>query len=422
MKILFVSNLYGELARGGAERIVEREASALAAAGHDIVVVTAERPREIPKGVCLPAEPWRCPPPGDAAAVQAAYDAAVARQKKPGQPRVVRFDPGNIYFYADDHAHGIVERFFWHMLDMTDAKSAKTFDAILGLEKPDVVHTHNLMGLGFRIPAVIRRRRIRHVHTVHDVQLLHPSGLLASSGDRPWYALVPQAAYVAWMRALMGSPDTVIFPSHFLRALHDRAGFFRRSKKMILVNPTPAVVATRIAPASLRFLFVGQVETHKGVGLLLDAWEKSGLGAAGAALEIVGAGSAADAMKKKAAPIAGISFSGQLSGTALAAAYDRASFVVVPSLVIENQPTVILEAFSRGTPVVAAMSGGIPEIVREGETGFLFMPGDVDACCDTLKRAAAHPEWLHLSQTGRAWAATHGIAAHVDGLLRAYRT
>ncbi len=63
---------------------------------------------------------------------------------------------------------------------------------------------------------------MRHVHTVHDVQLLHPSGLLAPHAGS---VSVAQKIYTMLLRTLMGSPDVVHFPSAFLRGLHERNGF-----------------------------------------------------------------------------------------------------------------------------------------------------------------------------------------------------
>lgn len=416
MKILFVSNLYGELARGGAERIVETEAEALAAAGDEVAVVSGERKREIPKGVCLPGEPWLCPPPGDAMAVRAAYAAATKHAFVAGKPRVIRYHAPNFYFYADDHQHGLVTRFFWHLRDMADHASARTFHAILDLERPDVVHTHNLMGLGFRLPGVVRAAGIRHVHTVHDVQLIHPSGLIAD----PHRSSLAQRAYVALMRRLMGSPQVVIFPSRYLLDLHERLGFFPSSHRVVVRNPAPAVSdKPRTAPAAPRFLFVGQLEYHKGLLLLLGAWRRAGLG--GATLEIVGTGSAEAQVRAEARGMSGVAVSGKKTGDALMASFDAASYLVVPSLVIENQPTVILEAMSRGTPVVAAATGGIPELVREGESGFLFAAGDPDACAAAMRRAAGATNWPMLSAFCKGRAAEWGLVPHLEALRRAYR-
>lgn len=418
MKICLVSNLYGELARGGAERVVEQEALALAQAGHDVVVVTGGPKRDIPPGVCLPGEPWLCPPSGGPEEVAAAYAAAVRRAAKPGVPRVIRYHAPNLYFYPEGAQHGFVARFFWHLVDMTNAKSAATLENVLRLEKPDVVHTHNLMGLGLMIPGALRKLGLRHVHTVHDVQLLHPSGLLPAAGRPSFPTRAAMAVYVALTRRLMGSPAVVLFPSRFLADLHARSGFFGASEKVVLPNPAPVAVA-RTSPAATSFLFAGQLEAHKGVLTLLDAWAKEDFSAT---LEIAGAGALDAEVRRRANGLADVRILGKLDRQGMEAALGRSSYVVVPSLVIENAPAVLMEAAASGVPAVAASAGGVPEIVADGETGFLFPPGDAAALLAALRRAAAlsAEERAAFGARAAAFAAKNGIASHVAALLAAY--
>ena len=65
----------------------------------------------------------------------------------------------------------------------------------------------------------------------------------------------------------------------------------------------------------------------------------------------------------------------------------EADIFVLPSY-FEGLPMSILEAESWGLPVIATRVGGIPEIVRDGESGFLIEPGDIDSLADRLKRLA----------------------------------
>jgi glycosyltransferase involved in cell wall biosynthesis len=51
-----------------------------------------------------------------------------------------------------------------------------------------------------------------------------------------------------------------------------------------------------------------------------------------------------------------------------------------------------IEALAAGRPVVATRVGGLPDVVREGEDGFLVLPGDVDELADRLERLAADEE------------------------------
>jgi glycosyltransferase involved in cell wall biosynthesis len=53
-------------------------------------------------------------------------------------------------------------------------------------------------------------------------------------------------------------------------------------------------------------------------------------------------------------------------------------FLVIPSECYENNPRTVIEAFALGKPAVGARIGGIPELVRDWETGLTYTSGDVD--------------------------------------------
>jgi glycosyltransferase involved in cell wall biosynthesis len=63
----------------------------------------------------------------------------------------------------------------------------------------------------------------------------------------------------------------------------------------------------------------------------------------------------------------------------------------LPSL-CEGIPLVVLEAMTLGTPVIASASGGIPEIVEDGQTGTLIAPGDSKALAEAVEEVLSHPE------------------------------
>jgi glycosyltransferase involved in cell wall biosynthesis len=70
---------------------------------------------------------------------------------------------------------------------------------------------------------------------------------------------------------------------------------------------------------------------------------------------------------------------------AVMAAWSRCSLALVPSVVADSCPTVALEAMMMGKPVIASRSGGLPDIVVEGETGCLVPPGDPQALRETIQ-------------------------------------
>jgi glycosyltransferase involved in cell wall biosynthesis len=87
-------------------------------------------------------------------------------------------------------------------------------------------------------------------------------------------------------------------------------------------------------------------------------------------------------------------FVGRVSHGAIADYLQQARVLVLPSYLGDGLPNVILEAMSWGVPVVATNTAGIPDIVRHGETGYLYEPGDVGKIVAYVGRLLADDE-LH---------------------------
>jgi glycosyltransferase involved in cell wall biosynthesis len=70
--------------------------------------------------------------------------------------------------------------------------------------------------------------------------------------------------------------------------------------------------------------------------------------------------------------------------------FGHASGLVLPSLE-DNCPMAVLEAMAAGVPVAAAKVGGVPELIRHGETGWLFDPTDSGAIAVAMKKLLENP-------------------------------
>jgi glycosyltransferase involved in cell wall biosynthesis len=398
MRVCFITNLYPPHAKGGAERVVSEEARALKEAGHDVIVITA------------------MPLPDDG-------DPGPAMKTEDGI-RVHRFYPANLFFYGEIGRHGFVARAFFHLWDLIGSDAGRVVKKILEAERPEVVHTHNLKGIGYSVLRAIRKLGIRHVHTLHDVQLIEPSGLIIKGQEmhRPSVERVI-GGYARLMAWVMGSPDTVISPSKFLIECYRSRGFFPKSRCFWLPNPAPETRASaRRSSKETRFLFLGQVEPHKGVLMLIEAMKK--LLAAGdqARLEIVGEGSA----EKAAAALAGkelrIAFYGKKNPNKFAEMFAGTDYVVLPSLCYENAPTVIMESFAYGIPVLVADIGGAGELIKDGRNGWKFEAGSVESLLTIMKLALwEKSRWEELSHGARRSADLLTARHHADRLIKLYR-
>jgi glycosyltransferase involved in cell wall biosynthesis len=360
MKLAIVSNLYPPVSRGGAEQIAHRVAREMRALGHDVFVVSTRR------------EPGSVP-----------------RVTESNVERVYRFRPRNLYHPLGDHAHGFPVRAAWHLIDLFGAHPARALGRVLDQERPDAVITHNLKGFGLRAVSAIRERGLRHMHTVHDVQLAVPSGLLIRGHEHDWLNDgAAQRWYQSAVRRTFGSPAVVVSPSRFLADFYASRGFFPESRVEIVPNPAPNVQppprGTR-RPGPLRLLFAGQLETHKGVKFLLEALNAVSLPIE---LHVAGEGALTAYVDQWARRDARVIYHGFCSLDNLVKLFSICDATVVPSLCYENSPTVIYESFQTGVPVVAANIGGVGELVRDRENGYLFAPGNRGEFTLALERLA----------------------------------
>jgi glycosyltransferase involved in cell wall biosynthesis len=362
MKIGIITNLYPPHTRGGAENVIVRTVGQLLAMGHDVFVITGQ-PKVYGKHITL---------------------------DRSSTERVYRFFPRNLYFTLDDYKYPKFIRLFWHVIDAFGWHSAKYVRKILQEERPDVVITHNLKGIGLNIPKVIRTEQIPHVHVLHDLQLLYPSGLLLAGKEHmSWLVTLAYRGYQRLCRAKIGCPDLVISPSEYLRTAYAEAGFFTNSDVQLLRNPKPSHSEPRPelrTDGPLRLLFVGQLTEHKGIRFLLDAYRKL---SQPRQLLIVGDGPLRTYVEAAAQADKTIRYFGYMPPGELSKFFSVVDVMVVPSLCYENSPTVIYEALSAGLPVIASRIGGVGELVHEGLSGYLFVPGDQN---DFLRAVASFDE------------------------------
>ncbi|HXE64421.1 MAG TPA: glycosyltransferase [Bryobacteraceae bacterium] len=300
-------------------------------------------------------------------------------------------------------------------------RTADAFARVLDKESPDIVHFHNIYGrLTTSILPLTRKRGIPSVMTVHDYKVACPAHLMLRNG-KPCMACL-DGRYIrcalhrchkgnlaastvctieTWHARRSGSYDAVsafLCPSRFIADILEQSGI---DESRIIYHPN-CVDPDSYEPAyeGSYALFTGQLSHEKGIGTLLEAVKGTGI-----PLKIAGTGPLLQSLENQVANsgLKNISFEGHCTGEPLAALYRKAALVVVPSQWFENAPMVILEAFAYGKPVVAARIGGIPEMVDEGRTGRLFMPGNVMELRHALSSLWNRPDELRrMGFTARA--------------------
>lgn len=136
-----------------------------------------------------------------------------------------------------------------------------------------------------------------------------------------------------------------------------------------------------------RLLFVGSVSERKNPLGLLKACEPF-LKAGQCTLALAGHLNVDSTYGKEildfASMLPGIELLGFLGRNDLANEFERSSILVLPTFE-DNCPMVILEAMAAGLPVAASRVGGIPDLVQQGRTGFMFDPNSINDMRDVIK-------------------------------------
>lgn len=117
-------------------------------------------------------------------------------------------------------------------------------------------------------------------------------------------------------------------------------------------------------------------------------------------------------------------FLGYQTGEDLKREMSNPLFVVIPSEWYENNPRSVIEAFALGKPVVGARIGGIPELVKGGETGLLYESGNVEDLRDKIEALLKDKERIEfMGRNARKFVETElNTDLHYEKLMKIYQS
>ena len=139
---------------------------------------------------------------------------------------------------------------------------------------------------------------------------------------------------------------------------------------------------------SLNVVFIGRLEPWKGIEVFLEVAKLIKKERGDVTFSIVGDGSLRNYVETTAHSLNGKVF-GLVPHERIPNILSEASILVLPSYT-EGLPTVCLEALAAEVPVVASNVGGTPEVVLDGETGYLIPPGNAHLCAEKVLRLLAN--------------------------------
>jgi len=250
---------------------------------------------------------------------------------------------------------------------------------------PELIRTTGRLpaSVSTRVPSLARWRRYAGQQARPGVRAVLQRGVQVAE----WIWGAPERTDVAGKREFFLSSTRRIFadanlflaPSEFLRQRYISCGL-PPDRIVHVPNGMPHFPRVARTPGAgrVRFSYIGALHAHKGVELLLKAFE--GLHDR-AELHIHGSAFGSPISESYRRRIeethrAHVTFHGGYDNKTIGSVLASSDVVVVPSLWYENSPLTIQEAFIGGVPVITADCGGMAELVRDGVNGLLFRFGD----------------------------------------------
>ncbi len=301
---------------------------------------------------------------------------------------------------------------------------------------PVVRHPTSLM---LPVPSVAKRAARILRSTGCDTVLFGaaaPLGLLAPSlrragarrvvaithGHEAGWAVLPGARSL--LRRIGDSTDVMTYLGEYTRARLARALSPEAAGRLARLAPGVDTSAFRpgVGGAAVRerlgladvpvVVCVSRLVTRKGQDTLIRAWPQV-RAASGAVLLLVGAGPAESRLRRLVDHLGmtgSVVFAGPVPWEDLPAYYDAGDVFAMPcrtrrgGLDVEGLGIVYLEASATGLPVIGGDSGGAPDAILDGETGYIVPGGDVAAVAGRITRLLADPAAARaLGEKGLAW-------------------
>ncbi|GAB7527863.1 glycosyltransferase family 4 protein [Pseudomonas sp. 3A(2025)] len=388
MKLLFVSSLYAPDIGGGAEIILQRTVEGLQARGHKVVVL-------------------------------ATGAKAGLHQDNLNRVRVYRAGLRNFYWHFTTQRPGRLTRLGWHLRDRYNRGMRRYLNQVITLEQPDLVVCHNLTGWSVSAWDEISHCDRPIVQVLHDLYLLCPGSTMFRKGHDCQRQCGLCVQFRKGHAERSAQVDSVVGVSRFMLERLQAQGYFKGAHSHVVYNASPfaappaAGQPKRPTAAPLRFGYMGTLSEPKGVGWLIEQFQRLPFKAT---LDIAGRGQLADEQRFKA--MAGserIRFVGYQKPEHFYASIDVA---VVPSMWSEPFGMVAVEACSHSKPVIASRMGGLTEIIQDQFNGLLCNPDDPESL--GLAMLKLHQDPALLARLGTQARASVAALLDLDLMLDSY--
>lgn len=407
LRILIVSNLFTPHVVGGAEIVAQRQATRFVALGHEVTVFAGSLP---------------------------------------GRDELRMFERSEL--------DGLV---VWHTPiasfntedSFRNARVAEHFLAVVERMQPDVIHFHNVIGLGAHLIPLARRRGIPTLVTLHDLwgvclraTMLREDGSLCTDAQACAKACLPtmrphdaadalptrlRRDYIVWALA---HAHALISPSAALAKTYVQADAIDATRLSVISNGIDLSSFRTLKPSpsgQIRFLCLAYLGEHKGIPDLLEAaamLARDPVLKGRWSLTIVGDGHLRGCVDEQIAKLedpTAVNAVGRVPHSQVLTLLAQSDVVVLPSRWPENEPVSLLEAIAAGKALLATDVGGVGALIPSAENGTLVPPSEPRSLAQAMKSYVESPETAsRQGAANRARSAEFSEDRTVDEVLALY--
>ena len=293
---------------------------------------------------------------------------------------------GNLYWLLNAKSHTIIERILWHIIDSYGLNNTKEFEKILKIINPDIVLTNNLVQFSCKIWKILSRQNILILHILRDHYLMNLSTIFKSNQNF-FNKYITGKLLSIRKKKLSCYVNGVVGISNYILKKHLENNYF---KNTIVKTVIPNAIQTNGIDIKLKFKnyskkepvfgYIGALNSNKGVDLIVNTFKDKVKNK----LLLFGSGNKLyiEKLLKIISKYPNILYLGYQQPYNI---FKKIDCLIVPSLINEAFGRVIIEAYSYGIPVIGSKRGGIPELIDDKITGFLFEPNEKNSLLTIIK-------------------------------------
>jgi len=304
---------------------------------------------------------------------------------------IYRMQHYNDFWLEDWSNYNRSQRRMQKLKQQWNFKIAADFGRVLDDFKPDILNTHSLLDISTLVWREAAVRNIPILHTICEYDLICGNAALFKNGRNCQHVHMGCRIVNFTKKINQKYLSGVASVGSTILATHQKHGYFNHlpeNMRRVIYYSCEVPGADKLENITRKrrdgpfvFGYIGRINIEKGVGTIIDAFSKLEPGnwkciVAGRALD-----DSVEGFKRKAGTLP-IDFVGWVDPREF---FNNIDVLICPSIWAEPSPRTIYESYNMGVPVIGSRSGGIPELIGESNSEWLFDAGNEDQLLDRLR-------------------------------------